>query len=406
MQFNLKYQIVISIAFLLLGCSNSKIDELPTPPGDPVETNPPNSDYQPAFPGQTRIGSIKTETPIQTKVIASDLSRPWGITHLPNGNLLITEKEGSMKIYDTNGKMLSKVTGFPSVVSKSQGGLLDVVLDPDFEQNRMIFWTFSEAYEGGNLTSVAKGRLSDNEKNIENSTVIFRSIPAYNGSLHYGGRLVFDKNGYLYLSTGERSDLATRPQAQHLNSALGKILKMTKDGDAAPGNPFLNDQEALDQIFSLGHRNVQGLAIHPQTQEIWSSEMGPKGGDELNLIEAGKNYGWPIITYGLEYSGKKVGEGITQKDGLEQPRYYWDPSKSPSGITFYDGEISEWENNLFIACLGGQHIIRLVIEGHKVVGEERLLESEGERFRDVHQGKDGKLYAITDSGKLYQISKK
>lgn len=401
---NSKFSIILLIAISVLSCSHTKKD-LPIQPGDPVETKPPNTDYKPAFPNQTRVAGVKTHTPIKVEVIAQNIGRPWGITHFPDGRLLITDKSGFMQVFTTEGELVNKVTGFPTVVNQGQGGLLDVTLDPEFITNRMVYWTFSEPYQNGNLTAVAKGRLADNEKTIKNPGVIFRATPSYNGNLHFGGRLAFDNNGYLFVSTGERSDLATRPQAQQLESGLGKILKITKEGNAAPGNPFLSLQNAMPEIYSYGHRNVQGLAFQPETNELWSSEFGPKGGDEINFIEKGKNYGWPIITYGLEYSGKKVGDGITQKEGLEQPVYYWDPVVSPSGITFYNGEIEEWKNNLFVACLSGQHIIRLVIQNHRIVGEERLLEKEGERFRDVHQGKDGKLYAITDSGKIYKISK-
>jgi len=401
---NTKFSFIAFLSISILSCSNSKKD-LPIQSGQPVETKAPNSDYKPAFPGQTRVPGVTTQTPLQIDIIAQNIGAPWGIDHFPDGRLLITDKSGFMQIFSTEGTLVSKITGFPPVANEGQGGLLDVALDPDFENTRMIFWTFSEPYQSGNLTAVAKGRLSDNEKTIENPMVIFRATPAYNGKLHFGGRLVFDKSGFLYVSTGERSDLETRPQAQHLNSALGKILKITKDGNAAPGNPLATEMAAMPEIYTYGHRNVQGLAFNPATNELWSSEFGPLGGDEVNFIQAGKNYGWPTITYGLEYSGEKVGDGITQKEGMEQPVYYWDPVVSPSGITFYNGEIGEWENNLFLACLSGQHIDRLVIKDHKVVGEERLLAKEGERFRDVHQGKDGKLYAITDSGKLYRISK-
>jgi glucose/arabinose dehydrogenase len=270
----------------------------------------------------------------------------------------------------------------------------------------MVYWVFSEAVSGGNHTSVAKGRLSNDEKKIENATVIYRATPAHKGNLHYGGRILFDKNGYLFVSTGERSDRSTRPQAQQLNSSLGKIIKITTDGKPAPGNALAGVAGARPELFSYGHRNVQGLTINPVDGELWSNEFGPRGGDEINHVVAGKNYGWPTITYGIEYAGGKIGEGIQQKDDLEQPVYYWDPSVSPSGMTFYAGnQIPEWQNNLFVGCLSGMHINRLVIKNNKVVGEERLLTEEYQRFRDVHQGKDGALYAVTDQGRLYRIGK-
>jgi glucose/arabinose dehydrogenase len=217
---------------------------------------------------------------------------------------------------------------------------------------------------------------------------------------------VFDEEGNIFVSTGERSDLATRPNAQKLNTAHGKVLHITPEGKPAPGNPFLNTEGVLPEIYSYGHRNPQGLDIHPVTGDLWLSEMGPRGGDEINLIKPGKNYGWAIISYGLEYSGKPIGEGITQKEGMEQPVYYWDPVLSPSGMTFYSSNaIPEWENNLFIGGLSSKHIARLVIKDNRVVGEERLLEEEGQRIRDVTDGKDGALYAVTDEGRLYRIAK-
>lgn len=373
----------------------------------PVETKTANSPgNKPAFKGQTRVQGVKTKTPYSVNIVTENLNSPWGVKSLPDGRLLITEKEGNMRIIGSNGVLSDKITGIPQVNSDGQGGLLGVTIDPDFSQNRMVYWVFSEKVEGGTLTAVAKGKLSANEKNIEGATVIYRANPAHKGNLHYGGRIVFDKNGDLFVSTGERSDLKTRPQAQYLNSSLGKVLHITKDGKPVSSNPYIGKPDANPELFSIGHRNVQGLAFHPATGDLWENEFGPRGGDEINRIQAGKNYGWPLITYGLEYSGNKIGNGIQQKEGLEQPVYYWDPSVSPSGMTFYSGDvISEWKNNLFVSCLSGMHIARLVIENDKVVGEERLLVDESQRFRDITQGIDGALYAVTDQGRLYKISK-
>ena len=368
------------------------------------ETHAPNTDYKPAFPGQTRAKAFKTKVEIKVDIINTNLGKPWGMTQLPDGNFLITEKTGFMNLVSQDGKKITKITGMPKVDSRGQGGLLDITIDPDFKNNKTIFWTFSEPYEKGNLTSVAKGILTSDK--VENVQVIFRATPSYDGRLHYGSRLVFDKQGNLFVSTGERSDLETRPLAQNLKAYLGKIIKIDKDGKPADGNPFIGNKNAKPEIYSYGHRNPQGLAIHPVTGELWETEFGPRGGDEINLIKAGKNYGWPIITYGIEYSGDKINNGLTKKEGLEQPVYYWDPVISPSGITFYTGNIDEWKNNLFIACLSGEKIDRIIIENDKVIGEEWLLEDQHERFRDVFNGSDGNLYAITDSGKLYRISKK
>ena len=384
--------------------ANSATDTTSYPP---VETQNANTNYKPAFAGQTRIKGAKTSTPFEGKVIAEGLKSPWGITALPDGRLLISEKEGDFRIATVDGKLSEPIKGLPQVNSSGQGGLLGLRLDPKFESNRMIYWVFSDNTAAGTLTAVAKGKLSADEKSIESAKVIYQATPAHKGNLHYGGRIIFDKEGNIILSTGERSDLVTRPLAQDLNAALGKILRITTEGQPAPGNPSIGKPNVRPEIYSYGHRNPQGLALNPETGDLWETEFGPRGGDELNRIEAGKNYGWPTITYGIEYKGDKVGAGIQQKDGLEQPVYYWDPVLSPSGITFYTGQnIPEWKNNLFICGLSSMHIARIILKDNKVVGEERLLGSEGQRFRDITQGKDGALYAITDIGKLYKIDKK
>ena len=403
--------LVAGIALLGTACSTNKANNTNHVSGDstypPVETKAPNTSYKPAFPGQTRIAGVKTTGTFDAKVLTDKLTRPWGIACLPDGRFLITEKGGDMRIAGIDGSLSEPIKGQPAVNSAGQGGLLGITLDPAFPDNRMIYWTFSQNSAEGNLTAVAKGRLSDDEKQIDNASVIFRATPAYNGTLHYGSRILFDKQGNLIFSTGERSDLQTRPQAQQLNSDLGKVIRITTDGKPAAGNPFLNNTAARPELYSYGHRNVQGLAFNPETGDLWENEFGPRGGDELNIIKPGNNYGWPTITYSLEYSGEKVGEGITQKEGMEQPVYYWDPVISPSGMTFYTGDaMPEWKNNLFISSLSGKHIIRLVINNNKVVGEERLLADENQRFRDITQGKDGALYAITDEGRLYQVAKK
>ncbi|MFB0917531.1 MAG: PQQ-dependent sugar dehydrogenase [Clostridiaceae bacterium] len=374
---------------------------------DPVEKRSPETSYKQAFEGQTRIEGIKTVTECTVEIVSKELDSPWAVTPLPDGRLVITEKKGFMRIFGADGKLSEKIGGFPEVDDRSQGGLLDVAPSPDFESSRLLFFTFAEKTAEGSVTAVGKGKLSLDEKSIEDFTVIFRALPYYNNSMHFGSRLVFDSEGNLYVSTGERSDIKTRAKAQLLDNGYGKILKLKPDGSAAEGNPFIDTNGALPEIYSYGHRNVQGLDIDPVTGALFASEMGPRGGDELNLILAGKNYGWGDVSYGIEYKGQKVGAGITQKDGTEQPVYYWDPVIAPSGMTFYKSDvIPEWKNNLFIGGLRGSHIARLTIENGKVTGEERLLAEEGQRFRDVAEGKDGALYAVTDQGRLYKISKK
>ncbi|RSK38403.1 PQQ-dependent sugar dehydrogenase [Hymenobacter perfusus] len=395
----------------LLSCSRGGDDSAtPTPPvspTSPVETNAPNSSYRPAFAGQTRINGVTTPaSSYRAAVVTSSLTSPWGITPLPDGRLLITEKAGSMRLVTPAGVVSAPITGLPAVNASGQGGLLGLCIDPNFATNRLVYWSFSEPRPGGNLTAIGKGRLATDERTIEAATVIYRAEPAYAGVNHYGGRVVVDRTGNLVVSAGERADNATRAQAQSVTSALGKVIRITKDGRPAPGNPVFTQPGARPELYSIGHRNPQGLAIHPVTGDIWQSEHGPRGGDEINRPQPGANYGWPTITYGLEYSGQPVLSGIQQNQGMEQPVYYWDPVVSPSGMSFYAGNrVAEWQNNLFIGALSGQHIVRLVIDNNRVVGEERLLASEGQRFRDVTQGTDGALYAITDQGRLYRIDR-
>ncbi|MDQ7948634.1 MAG: PQQ-dependent sugar dehydrogenase [Pedobacter sp.] len=372
----------------------------------PVEKLKPSANYKPAFAGQTRITGIKTSTPLSITIINKNLARPWGLSVMPDGRFLITQKEGNMVILDKQGKLLKTISGLPKVEDSGQGGLLDVTLPSDFNKTRMVYWAYSEPQSNGAVLVIAKGKLANDDSSIENQVIIYRANPVYKGKLQYGSRIVFDKNGNLFVSTGERSGKDIRDQAQELNSSLGKILHLTTSGKAVTGGPFANKANALPEIYSYGHRNPDGLAIDPSTGELWEAEFGPKGGDELNLIRPGKNYGWPVITYGTEYSGAKVGDGIQQQEGMEQPVYYWNPVISPGSIAFYTGNaVPEWKGNLFVAALSGSHIIRLTLKQNKVNGEERLLEDKGERFRDLATGKDGALYAITDGGNLYRITK-
>ncbi|MBZ5857801.1 PQQ-dependent sugar dehydrogenase [Flavihumibacter profundi] len=391
------YIAIVAGTLVQAGCTNKK---------NAVDPNQPNTNYKPAFTGQTRINKVKTVTPFTVERINEKLGRPWAIVPLPDGRLMVSDKSGFINIVSADGAVLKKITGLPPVDDSGQGGLLDLALDPEFATNKIIYWTFSEKYGQGNLTAVAKGELSEADGSIKNPVVIFRATPDLKSEAHYGSRLLFDKDGYLFVSAGERSILDGRKQAQWLNSGLGKVFRITKDGKPAPGNPFVNQADAKPEIYSYGHRNPQSLDINPVTGDLWEAEFGPRGGDELNLIKPGKNYGWPVITYGIEYDGRKIGDSIQQKEGMEQPVYYWDPVVSPSGMIFYTGDaIPEWKNNLFIGGLSSMQLIRLVIENNKVVGEESLLSDQKERIRDVTQ-LNGKLYAVSDGGILFRISKK
>ena len=409
--YHLKITALIAVLFLFSSAScneskNNNEQEIPVETLPPVETQDPNTSYQPAFDGQTRIEGVKTETPYSVTTLTSELVNPWAVVELPDGRLAITEKGGTMRIVTKEGAVSEAITGFPEVDHRNQGGLLDVAPAPDFETSRLLYFSLAERTSEGSLTAVGKGRLSDDELVIENFTIIYRAIPYFDNSMHFGSRLTFDNAGNIFVTTGERSSLETRYNAQKLETAHGKVLHITPEGQPVDGNPFLNTPGVLPEIYSYGHRNPQGLDIHPTTGEIWISEMGPRGGDEINLIKPGKDYGWPTITYGIEYNGNTIGDGITQHEGMEQPVYYWDPVLSPSGMTFYSSNaIPEWENNLFIGGLSSKHIARLVIRDNKVVGEERLLEDQNERIRDVEEGSDGALYAVTDSGKLFRIAK-
>ena len=340
----------LSFLFLSAACDEGKTKNEQGNPLiilPPVETQKPNTTYKPAFEGQTRIAGVKTTTPYEAKVISSELDNPWAVTSLPDGRLAITEKGGTMRIATTEGIVSGKIEGFPEVDDRNQGGLLDVAPAPEFSTSRTLYFTLAERTPQGSLTAVGKGILSNDETTIDNFQIIYRAIPYFDNSMHFGSRIVFDKEGNIFITTGERSSLETRYNAQKLETAHGKVIHITTDGNAVQGNPFINTEGVLPEIYSFGHRNPQGLDIHPVTGELWLSEMGPRGGDELNIIESGKDYGWPTITYGIEYNGNIIGDGITQKEGMEQPIYYWDPALSPSGMAFYNSTaIPEWENNL------------------------------------------------------------
>ncbi len=411
--------IVANLLILIIACSK-KIERVQVDP-PPVEI-PPSTlpsvetllkvapDQAPASALQTRVGAVQTTTHLNIKILTSALSFPWSLAFLPDGRMLITEKPGSIRIITADGVIGNKITGLPAVKYQSDSGLQDIVLDPQFATTRLVFWSFVEPVTPTTFTtSIARAKLSADETKFEDVTIIYRANPAYTGVQHPGSQLLFDKNGYLFACFGEHYDDAVRIQAQDLNSPLGKIVRITKDGTAAPGNPYADTPGALPEIWSLGHRDPQGLAFNPVTGDLWESEHGPMAGDEINLIKPKINYGWPVVAYGLEYSGPLTGMPVgngTKQAGMAQPIYYWDPAVAPSGITFYTGTlVPEWKNNLFIATLRGRHIIRLVISNNKVVGEERLLADDGQRFRKVIQGPDGALYAITDQskGRIYRI---
>lgn len=373
----------------------------------PLETREANVPAQrPAFPGQTRACGVTSKAAFDVAVLARGLEEPWAVEPLPGGDLLVTEKPGRLRIVSADGKIGEPIAEVPRVDARGQGGLLDVALSPTFESDRVIYWSYSEPREGGNATSVARGVLSADRQRLEQVRVIFRAMPTYNGTAHFGSRLVFGPDGMLYVTLGERSDLAIRPHAQRRNSHMGKILRIKPDGSVPPDNPFVGQADTLPEIWTLGHRNVQSAAFDPEGR-LWAVEHGAKGGDELNLIEKGKNYGWPLVTYGEEYSGRPISDSVTQREGFESPVYYWDPVIAPSGAQFYTGDaFPAWRGSLFVGALKEQRLVRLVIEGGRVTGEEHLLADRGQRVRDVRQGPDGALYVVTDEkdGQLWKIA--
>jgi aldose sugar dehydrogenase len=390
----------------------------------PLETRRANAPEQKqTFPGQTRVCAVKSDLSFEVIVLAKGLDRPWAVEPLPNGDLLVTEKTGRLRIVSAKGEVgqpiggllpvgsggvsaVSGQGGLPPITARGQGGLLDVALSPDFAKDRTIFWSFSEQREGGSGTSVARGVLTEDLRNLEQVRVIFRAMPTYNNGLHFGSRLAFGPDRKLYITLGERFDkTTTRPQAQHLNSHLGKIIRINPDGSVPADNPFAKQSGALPEIWTLGHRNVQAAAFDEQGR-LWTVEHGAQGGDELNLIEKGKNYGWPVVTFGEEYSGDPIAGAVTAREGYENPIYYWDPVIAPSGAQFYTGAaFPAWRGSLFIGALKEQRLVRLVIKDNRVTGEEHLLAERGQRIRDVRQGSDGALYIVTDetNGELWKI---
>ena len=360
---------------------------------------------QPSFQGQTRACAVTTLNRFDVTVIARGLEQPWAVEPLPDGAFLVSEKPGRLRVVQADGQLGPPLTGLPPVDARGQGGLLDVALSPAFAADRTIFWSYSEARDGGNSTSVARGVLNPARDALMQVQVIFRAQPAYDGTSHFGSRLVFGPDGMLYVTLGERSDRGMRRQAQALDSHLGKILRLTPDGEAAADNPHVARAGALPEIWSLGHRNVQAAAFDPAGR-LWAVEHGTRGGDELNLIVRGANYGWPVAAYGEEYIGLPIMGAETARAGTTQPVYYWDPVIGPSGAQFYTGStMPEWEGNLFIGALRDTLLVRLVISGGKVVGEDHLLAARGQRVRDVRQGPDGALYVVTDAreGTLLRI---
>ena len=380
-----------------------------------VESRPPNAtDQKPAFTNQTRAPEQKSNVAYELTTVAEGLNRPWGFVFLPDGRMLVTERPGRLRIVTADGKLSEPFTGLPAVDARGQGGLLDVALDPQFAKNGLIYWCYAEPQEGGaNNTAAARGKFVDGDDKVEprlaprveNVQVIYHQTPAMNSTMHYGCRLVFGRDGTLFIAQGERSITPGRMQAQQMDSLLGKIVRINADGSIPRDNPFVGKPGVKPEIWSSGHRNIQAAALNPETGDLWEVEHGTRGGDELNLVRKGLDYGWPTVAYGIEYDGKPILQGVTQKEGTEQPVYYWDPVIAPSGMMFYTGNaFPAWKGNLFIGGMTQKdptNLTRLVLKGNRVVAEERLLAemTPRERIRDVRQGPDGAIYLATDNAK-------
>jgi glucose/arabinose dehydrogenase len=387
-------------------------------PGQPVEYLPKSAQGQhqdPAWPTQTRAPYMPSKTKFQVQTFASGLEDPWGMAFLPDGRMLVTERPGRIRIVDKDGSLSPPIDGVPPVHIQQISGMQDVVLDPHYAQNHVIYWTFVEARspeDGSKVATgvaLAKGRLVDGpQPRVEDVQIIYRQRPdLVTEHSNYGGRMVFGADGYLYLTLGDRDSLEWRPYIQQLDNGVGKIVRLKTDGSPAPGGPFAHIVGARPEIWAYGFRNTLGITFRDDTGQLWAVDVGPRGGDYLLLIKPGKDYGWPLSRFGQEYSGEQVGQGPHLK-GMEEPVYYWDPVISPSSVIFYDGKMfPEWRGNAFVTSLTQKHLVRLVMKGDRVAGEERLLADQGERLREVKEGPDGSLYVITDNakGRILRITK-
>ncbi|MDT8408372.1 MAG: PQQ-dependent sugar dehydrogenase [Wenzhouxiangellaceae bacterium] len=370
----------------------------------PEETREPNAEWQtPAFPGQTRAPQPAETEDWTVETVAEGLDHPWALEFLPDGSMLVTERPGHLRHVSATGEISEPIAGVPEVHAEAQGGLLDVALAPDFEQSRRIYLTYAEPTEAASRTAAATGILSESNDRLNDIEVIFRQRPEWESRGHYGSRIVFAEDGTLFITLGDRMD-RTRVEAQDPSNHLGTVVRLNPDGSVPEDNPFVDDEQGAPEVWSWGHRNIQAADLHPETGQLWTIEHGPKGGDELNHPEPGRNYGWPEVTYGENYDGTRVVDGVTQRDDVEQPVYYWDPVIAPSGMDFYTGERFEnWTGDLFVGGLASAQVTRLVMDEGRVVAEQWL--EIGERVRDVKQGPDGAIYLVTDhdNGKLMRI---
>lgn len=385
---------VFATSLIFAACSGSPSNGQATSDRGEVEQGAPNSSFRPAFEGQTRAPQALSGVRVHAQEIATGLNHPWAIIFLPDGRMLVTEREGRLRVITREGAISRPVAGLPRVHAQGQGGLLDVVLSPTFATDRLIYWTYAEPRDGGSGTSVARGRLNASASRVEDVQVIFRQTPARSSGGHYGSRLVFDREGHLFVTLGERQRPESRQLAQDLSTHLGKMVRINPDGSVPADNPFVGRADTQPEIWSYGHRNVQGADLNPETGELWTIEHGPRGGDELNIPRAGLNYGWPIIGYGIDYDGSAQHEA-SAREGMEQPIYYWDPVIAPGDMDFYRGSLFPWRGDVLIAGLNTEALVRLDVEGERVTGEERFALGVG-RIRDMAESEDGALWVTTD----------
>ncbi len=349
-----------------------------------------------------QAGTVQSELhEFEVQTVAQELSHPWSLAFLPDNKILVSERPGRLRLIENEKLVKQPIAGLPDIRQHGQGGLMDIAVHPDFKNNRFIYLAYAGKTLRGYSTEVLRAELIDRE--LKNVTTIFEALPKSRGGRHFGGRLQFSSDGKLFIALGDRGN---RSRAQDLNNHTGTLIRLNDDGSVPDDNPFFNVKDAKPEIYSYGHRNIQGITLGPDQTTVWTHEHGPQGGDEINIIQAGLNYGWPVITYGVNYGiGTKIGEG-THKPGMQQPLYYWDPSIAPSGMIFYSGEnFPKWQNNLLVGSLKFGLLLRLVIENNKVVHEERMLNGEFGRIRDVRQSPDGTLYLLTDEkqGKVLKL---
>jgi aldose sugar dehydrogenase len=377
------------------------------PNGPPVETNRPNAPSQrPAFVGQTRAPGDRTAVSFDVRIVARGLTTPWAIALLPDGEKLVTERPGRMRIVAASGALSSPLAGVPAVSARGQGGLLDVVLAPSFSETSQIYFTYAEPRTGGAGLVLARAKLvRGSAPALTNVETVWRMTQTSTAGQHFGSRIVFDRDGHLFVTVGERGVSNGPANARDVASSYGKVIRLNLDGSVPFDNPFVNRPGALPEIWSLGHRNPQSAALHPRSGELWTVEHGARGGDEVNIVRRGKDYGWPTVAYGIDYSGTPLGSGITAAPGVEQPVYYWDPVIAPSGAAFYDANaFPAWRGSLFVGALGGQHLARLTIDSDRVVGEERLLADRNARIRDVRVGPSGTIFVSDETnGQILEL---